>query len=221
MTRKPKPAAPPAVSVEHVPVTELHPHPANPRQGDVGAIVQSIQTNGWYGVIVAQASTRYVLAGNHRLQAAKHLKMPTVPVHWVDVDDAAAQRILLADNRANDLASYDDHALATLLASVMEDAGTLDGTLYDGDDLDNLVRTLTHTGSYDAAAEWDLTEFDQDNLKGAAKVIVHFATDADADAFFKLLGRDRTKSMWWPTDDGHVGATVKEEYVLRAPTPTT
>lgn len=49
---------------------ELKPHPRNPRQGDVGAIYQSIEANGFYGAIVAQRSTGYILAGNHRYKAA-------------------------------------------------------------------------------------------------------------------------------------------------------
>lgn len=128
--------------VELVAVDAVAPHPANPRQGDVGAIVQSIEANGWWGVIVAQRSTGYVLAGNHRLQAARSLGLGEVPVHWLDVDDATALRVLLADNRSNDLAAYDDHALATLLQAVVADAGTLDGTLYDADDLDQLLADL-------------------------------------------------------------------------------
>lgn len=132
------------LAVDDVPLAALTPHPANPRQGDVGAIAESITANGWWGVIVAQRATGYVLAGNHRLQAARSLGMQTVPVHYLDVDDQTALRVLLADNRSNDRASYDDHALATLLQAVVADAGTLDGTLYDTDDLDQLLADLAN-----------------------------------------------------------------------------
>ena len=125
-------------------LTELVPHPSNPRQGDVGAIIQSIEANGWYGTLVAQISTGHVLAGNHRLQAAIHCGLDRVPVHWVDVDDDTAHRILLADNRTTDLATYDEHALADLLVE-MGKTGNLDGTGYDGDDLDQLLADLDHS----------------------------------------------------------------------------
>lgn len=125
-------------------LAELTPHPSNPRQGDVGAIVQSIEANGWVGSLVAQCSTGYVLAGNHRLQAAGHLGFDKVPVHWVDVDDETALRILLADNRTADLATYDEQALAQLLAELATDSD-LEGTGYDGDDLDNLLADLGTT----------------------------------------------------------------------------
>lgn len=129
-------------ATELVPVQDLTPHPKNPRQGDVGAIHQSIEANGFYGVVIAQKSTGRVLAGNHRLLAAKHAGAKTVPVTWVDVDDATALRILIADNRTNDLASYDNAALAELLQGVLADAGTLEGTGYDGDALDELLYSL-------------------------------------------------------------------------------
>ena len=44
----------------------LRPHPRNPRRGDVDAIEESIAENGFYGCVVAQRSTGYILAGNHR-----------------------------------------------------------------------------------------------------------------------------------------------------------
>jgi len=127
--------------IEVVPVTKLHPHPDNPRQGDVGAIVTSIQQNGWYGTLVAQTSTGRVLAGNHRLQAAAQIGMTEVPVYWVDVDDVTARKILLADNRTNDLATYDDDLLSLLLTDLASTDDLL-GTGYDGDDLDDLLGDL-------------------------------------------------------------------------------
>ena len=126
-------------------------HPENPRQGDIGAIVTSIEQNGWYGTLIAQKQSRRVLAGNHRLQAALALDMKEVPVYWVDVDDTEAQRILLADNRVSDLATWDDSILVGLLEGLAND-GELLGSGYDGDDLDALL--------YDAA----LTDTDLGNL---------------------------------------------------------
>ncbi len=117
----------------------LSPHPDNPREGDIGAIVTSIEANGWFGTIVAQTTTGHVLAGNHRLIAAQHLGMETVPVFWADVDDQTARRILLADNRTADLATYDVNALAELLEQTAT-AGDLMGTGYEGEDIDMILR---------------------------------------------------------------------------------
>lgn len=130
--------------VEDVEVTRLQPHPLNPREGDIGAIAESIQENGWFGTIVVQRSTNYVIAGNHRLQAAIHLGFQTIPVYWVDVDEPTAKRILLADNRTSDLATYDIDQLADLLRDLAIN-DSLFGTGYDGDDIDSLLKSATKT----------------------------------------------------------------------------
>lgn len=124
--------------VKHVAPDACRLHPENPRVGDVGAIKQSIEAHGFYGVIVAQESTGYVLAGNHRLKAAKELGLETVPVAFIDVDDDKARRILLADNRTADQGGYNDETLLDLL----ERLDGLEGTGYTGDDLDDLLVSL-------------------------------------------------------------------------------
>lgn len=137
-----------------VKVDELLPHPQNPRRGDVDSIVESIRQNGWYGTVVAQRSTSYVLAGNHRLMAAKELDIDEVPVYWVDVDDATATRVLLADNRLNDRASYDTTELVSLLTQVRDD-DTLLGTGWDASDLADLMMTSAPiTIDVDEHGEW-------------------------------------------------------------------
>lgn len=122
-------------------VDELRQHPQNPRKGDVAVIAKSIDVNGFYGAVVAQRSTGYVLAGNHRLLAAKQHGIDELPVLWLDVDDDAARRILLVDNRANDLASYDNDQLAELLRDI-----DLDGTGYTDDDLAKLLNDGSSEG---------------------------------------------------------------------------
>lgn len=121
------------------PVESLSAHPENPRQGDIAAIHDSIQRHGWYGVIIAQRSTRRIIAGNHRWYAAREAELAEVPVHWLDVDDDEATRIMLVDNRANDLAAYDEADLAQLLARLAETPTGLDGTGYDQAALDALL----------------------------------------------------------------------------------
>lgn len=113
---------------ELVEVDKLKPHPANPRRGNVPKIRESIQRNGFFGALVAQRSTGYVLVGNHRLEAAKLEGVRRVPVLWKLVDDEEAKAILLADNRTSDIAGYDEQALADLLESM----GSLEGTGFDG-----------------------------------------------------------------------------------------
>lgn len=125
-----------------VSVHELQLHPRNVRQGDVGAIAESLKQNGQYRPIVVQKSTGYVLAGNHTLKAAKALGWETVAATFVDVDDDAALRILLVDNHTNDLAHYDETELSELLKELTESERGLEGTGYDVEELDDLLREL-------------------------------------------------------------------------------
>jgi ParB-like chromosome segregation protein Spo0J len=104
----------------------LKEHPKNPKQGAMAAIHESINVNGFYGAVVAQSSTGYILAGNHRYRAAVQQKAKEIPVFWVDVDDETAERILAVDNRSSDLGTYDEEALQALLDGLP----TLEGTGY-------------------------------------------------------------------------------------------
>ena len=54
-------------------IDTLLPFPNNPRRGNVKKLRESLEANGQYKPIVVQASTRYILAGNHLWQAAKEL----------------------------------------------------------------------------------------------------------------------------------------------------
>lgn len=126
--------------VSDFPLADLRGYHKNPRRGDVEAIKKSILANGVYKPIVVNKGTytgreREVLAGNHLTTALRDLGRESADVVFVDVDDDQAARIVLADNRASDLGSYDIEALTSMLS----DLDSLDGTLYEADDLDGLL----------------------------------------------------------------------------------
>lgn len=133
-----------------VKLSTLKPYKDNPRQGDIGAVVTSLEANGQYRPIVVnkRKGTKLgggtILAGNHTFAAAKQLGWDQIAATFVDVDDKTAMRIVLIDNRASDLASYDDAGLAGLLKQIAETDGVeaLTGTGFDGDDLDGLLKDL-------------------------------------------------------------------------------
>ncbi len=133
------------IVVQRRPIDSLVPHPDNPRLGDVEAIKESIRANGWVGTIVTQKSTGWIIVGNHRTRAARELaagqfqrredqsskdydnekarwaaEFEQLPVHVLDCDDATARRVLLADNRTSDLATYDDPKLLRLTAQIVD-----------------------------------------------------------------------------------------------------
>ena len=124
---------------ELVALDTLDEHPENPNDPDEGAVHASIEALGFFGGLVAQRSTRRVLAGHTRRRRALALGISHLPVFWVDVDDDTARRILLADNRTNRRGSDREPALMALLQAIATDPAGLVGTGYDGDDLDALL----------------------------------------------------------------------------------
>lgn len=127
------------LAILYVDVSEIDPHPENANVGDLDAIKESIRINGYYAPILVQASTGYILAGNHRYRAARELGHSAVPVIYIDVDDEAAKRIMVADNRTTRLGHDDEAALAALLEQIGDSETGLLGTGYTHADLQTLL----------------------------------------------------------------------------------
>jgi ParB-like chromosome segregation protein Spo0J len=125
--------------IRDIPVSELTPHPDNANIGDVEAIKQSIRVNGFYAPIIAQASTGYIIVGNHRFRAAQELGAVTVPAIFLDVDDEQAMRLMLADNRTARLGHDDTEALSAALTQLAESEIGLVGTGFSPLDLQRLL----------------------------------------------------------------------------------
>lgn len=119
-------------------LAQLLDHPRNPRRGADASVAASLDANGWYGAIIAQQSSRLILAGHTRRRVLSASGQKRGPVLWVDCDDETATRILLADNRTAELATWDSAALADLLGEIPD----LAGTGYDAKAFDALVRDL-------------------------------------------------------------------------------
>jgi DNA modification methylase len=134
----PENAKPGVIGADQVPIADLRPYERNPRRGHVETIKGSLEAHGQYRPIVVNKRDNVVLAGNHTLLAAEQLGWEEIAVTFVDVDDEQARRILLVDNRTNDLAGYDTDVLVGLL----EELDGLDGTGYEQDDLEALLDEL-------------------------------------------------------------------------------
>lgn len=142
-----------------VPITGLTPYGSNPRRGNLDTIKESLTHHGQYRPIVVRAKTFEVLAGNHTLAAAKELGWTEIAATFVDVSDDAAARIVLVDNRAADLGTYDDDLLSELLAG-LED---LEGTGYVPEDLANLRALLDDDAWGDGDRHWGGEDVGEDD----------------------------------------------------------
>jgi len=113
-----------------VPVDSVEPHEQNPNEGDVDAIVESIQVNGFHGVIVAQKSTRKIIVGNHRWYALKQIGVVQAPVMFVDKNDEESVRVMLADNQTSARSRRNSDDLSALLSALQDTELKLLGTGY-------------------------------------------------------------------------------------------
>ena len=157
------------------PIDSIKPHPRNVRQGDIGTISRSLEANGQYRPIVAHKATNHILAGNHTWKAAKALGWSKIAVTFVDCNEEDAIRILLADNKANDLATYDDQALLEPpnLEQVIADIGAPTD-----DDFTGTIKVKVTLPTYERWQEmWSALEGDTDDER-IANLIDAFGSHA-------------------------------------------
>lgn len=112
-------------TIYDVDITSLKEYPNNPRTGNVSGIAESLITNGQYRPIVVRKETQEILAGNHTWKAAKEIGWKTIKVIYLEnITDEHAKKIVLVDNRLNDMATYDEISLRNLLTSLDDLIGT-------------------------------------------------------------------------------------------------
>lgn len=128
-----------------VPIGSVREHPRNPNAGDVEDIAASLDTFAQYSPIVVQASTGYIVKGNHTHRAAVLRRWTVIAAHRMDLDDTTALAILAGDNRHSERGQRDAAKLTTLLAE-LEAVQALTGTGYDAADLDDLLDSLDRAG---------------------------------------------------------------------------
>jgi hypothetical protein len=156
-----------AAAAVWLPLSALRPNPRNPRThgAETARLARTILRTMWGAPIIAQASTHRIIGGHGRLDAAKlilagidvdgiarggpdHLfdrSAPgrgLVPVRLVDVSDAEADAMTLADN-ARALQGSDDAAsvVAMATAAFARDAPTMADMGYGAAELDALVKS--------------------------------------------------------------------------------
>lgn len=194
-------------------ISELSPYHKNARRGDVDAIAESLQVNGQYKPIIVNEGTQTgrpweVLVGNHTVEAAGQIGLDKLDAVVIDVDDAAARRIVLVDNRTSDLATYDD----ALLADLLSDAGDLTGTGFTDVDLDHLISS---TAPSDEVDEDDAPEPPEDPVTQEGDVWVlgkHRLVCGDStsgEVWVALMGEEVADAMWTDPPYGveYVGKT--------------
>jgi len=146
--------------IKHVRLTDLKPHPKNPRMHPeklIKKLMQSIGEFGFTNPILVDADNR-ILAGHARWKAAEKMGFDAVPALVLPLKGAAADAYVIVDNRLNELSSWDENLLAEMIIDI--DAANFDVSLtgFDAADVDALLNKY-----YSKEAVQD--EFDIDKAK--------------------------------------------------------
>ncbi len=121
-------------------IESVEPWPGNYREGDIGAISESLKRFGQQKPIVVQKNSMRIVAGNHVWQGARALGAERIAANVEEMDDDTAEAFLLADNRTSERGTSNEERLAFLLERVAHRG--LDGTGYDGEDVDDLLKRV-------------------------------------------------------------------------------
>lgn len=105
--------------IQHAALEDITPYFNNPRRNEraVKYVARSIDEFGFQSPIIVDING-VILAGHTRYQAAKKLKLETVPVIVADLDPEQARAYRLADNKTAEKASWDKDALAEELEAI-------------------------------------------------------------------------------------------------------
>ena len=149
------------MEIEYVPVAELLPYARNPRKNDaaVNAVAASIREFGFRNPIIVDAEG-VVVAGHTRLKAAKKLGLDKVPVvRAEDLTEEQANAFRLADNKAQELSSWDFSLLMDELTAIREIDMTEYGFQKDEQSKSVKRKTGARTSNLDDGFEVDVDSF--------------------------------------------------------------
>lgn len=104
------------MKIQDIPVDKLRAAAYNPRhisKHDFESLQRSIDSFGFVEPVVVNKRTNTIVGGHQRLNAARALKLETVPVVYVDLDGENEQVLNIALNKIH--GEFDNDALAEIL----------------------------------------------------------------------------------------------------------
>ena len=188
------------MNIIDLPINDITPYARNPRKNDkaVVKVQASIKEFGFQQPIVVDKDN-VIIVGHTRWEAAKKLKMKTVPVQVAsNLSPEQAKAYRLMDNRSNEEAEWDDEMLRLELEEL---DGLIDLSLtgFEQDEIDQLDKPQTPTGQEDDLPDVPLTkdvvsrEGDIWTL-GRHKVICGDSTDPRV--YERLMGDELADAIW-------------------------
>lgn len=128
------------MNIEQLDPATLVPADYNPRKiskHQSEALKRSLDRWGFVEPIVANKRTGRIVGGHQRLDGALALALPTVPVHWIDVDEASEKALNIALNQIS--GEWDEQLLSDLLLELEHDGQDLEDLGFDADELQAII----------------------------------------------------------------------------------
>jgi ParB-like chromosome segregation protein Spo0J len=178
------------VRVEYMPLRGMVRATRNPKGHDLGEIMRSIKRFGFTSPVMVNERTGSLLAGHGRLDALQRMKArgDAVPMRvredrgewYIPVirgvefeSDAEAEAYLVADNRLVEVGAWNEDELARVLSDLASaGAEMLNGTGYDVDDLDELLKRLGAE-----KGEEEVEEAREDEIKEQWSIIIECSNE--------------------------------------------
>lgn len=136
-----------ALQVQTRAIEDLAPLPRNPRKHSkrqIRQIADSIRAFGFTNPVIVDDENR-ILAGHGRVEAARLLKMTSVPTVSIEhLSEADKRAYILADNRLAELAEWDDDLVKLELELIqsLDSAFDLELTGWSTAELDSLLNGI-------------------------------------------------------------------------------
>jgi hypothetical protein len=217
------------IEVEYIDLNEIVEADNNPKDHDLGVIYQSINRFGFNNPIILNDANGKLLVGHGRLQALKLIRdagedaperilvedgIWKVPViKGVNIDNPAeAQAYLLADNRLTELGGWKNMDLIESLNEILEETGDLDGTGYDLEDVDSILKSLENNSDMfeeDASTTETAESLDETEVSIA---VGRYKFKVDAEEFYEW--EEMVKSSSGAQDVVGISLWIKENLGL-------
>lgn len=156
--------APTMSEITHRDPETLKPWDKNPRTHDerqITALMAAIQEFGFHGVIVTNPDG-HILAGHGRVEAAKRLKLSTVPtVVAHGLTQAQQMGFVVADNKLNQLSDWDQSNLKNHFEMLIEGDFNVEMTGFTTAEIDLIIEDPQHL-----SPNQDIAELKAENLEG-------------------------------------------------------
>lgn len=202
--------------IEIIELTDIKPHPSNPRihpKKQIRQIAESIKAFGFRMPVLIDQDNR-LICGHARTEACKLAGMDQVPaVRVTDLDDAQIRALMIADNRLTEISTWDDQLLGEHL-KVLSDLDLnfdIECIGFDYGEIEQRILEFEHTLGEEYIEEHDDSDALPDQSvfapvtkpgdlwilgegKDAHRILCGDSTDAAS--YMKLLGNHRAAMIF-------------------------